>query len=153
MTRARRKLWERSIYIEFLRCRACDRRIGQKRLFYNYFDWSPRCPCCGTADLERRTKADRVDRLLCNPFRLLQRLAGGAIYHCEVCRVQFHDLRQPLATVASPAVSGPVPANRAKIGRYGVNGRIIDRLQPPKSRLKRTGPKQADSRWMPAVRK
>ncbi len=91
--RTRRKLWERAVYTVLVRCRTCDRRTGQKRLFYNYFSRDTRCPCCGGAVLERRVKADRVDRQLRNPFRLAQRLLGGTLFHCEFCRVQFYDLR------------------------------------------------------------
>jgi len=93
MKRIRRKLWERAVYTVLVRCRNCDRRIGQKHLVYNYFSPSTRCPCCGGADLERRQKPDRVDRLLGNPYRLAQRLLGGGLFHCELCRVQFYDLR------------------------------------------------------------
>ncbi len=93
MLRARRNLWERAVYGVLVRCRTCDRRIGQKHLFYNYFKWTTRCPCCGGAVLEKRVKADKVDRLLWNPYRLAQRLLGGGLFHCELCRVQFYDLR------------------------------------------------------------
>jgi hypothetical protein len=56
-----------------------------------------RCPHCGTHRLRRLTIPDRIDRLQRGPFRLALRLAGAALYHCRVCRLQFHDWRKMAA--------------------------------------------------------
>jgi hypothetical protein len=51
------------------------------------------CPKCGTPQLERLRKRDRIDPLYLNPLSLVQALFGAHLYWCPFCRVQFYDLR------------------------------------------------------------
>jgi hypothetical protein len=53
------------------------------------------CPKCGTPQLDRLRKRDKIDPLYLNPLSLVQRLLGANIYWCPFCRVQFYDLRPP----------------------------------------------------------
>lgn len=62
---------------------------------------------------EAYTRPDRVDRLLVNPFRILQRVAGGTLFHCEPCRIQFHDLRRQISTASAKSDVCPEPISTA----------------------------------------
>jgi hypothetical protein len=44
-----------------------------------------------------RKKRDAVDTMNRNPFRTFQQFLGARLYHCEACRLQFYDLRGPVA--------------------------------------------------------
>jgi hypothetical protein len=51
------------------------------------------CPKCGTPQLERLRKRDKIDPLYLNPLSLVQGLFGARIYWCPFCRLQFYDIR------------------------------------------------------------
>jgi hypothetical protein len=69
-----------------------------------------RCPKCGGVDLRRRSERDRIDRLLKNPFRIAQMLVGASLYHCQLCRIQFHDVRPRKRATESPTELPMQPA-------------------------------------------
>ena len=71
------------------------------------FSLVARCPKCSGTQLRIRRQRDGVDRILKNPFRLLQMILGGNLYHCEFCRIQFYDVRPPRAD-SKPAAAAMV---------------------------------------------
>jgi hypothetical protein len=52
-----------------------------------------RCPKCGNIQLRVFKQRDYVEDFSHNPLRLIQRLFGARLYYCELCRLQFYDLR------------------------------------------------------------
>jgi cytoskeletal protein CcmA (bactofilin family) len=52
---------------------------------------SVRCPVCGTDRLSVSSERDSVDSLFQTPGRVVKRLLGAPLYHCQVCRIQFYD--------------------------------------------------------------
>jgi hypothetical protein len=75
------------------KCRSCETRVGAKRNFFDYFGGHAKCPGCGTEDLKKRNKPDKIDKLIKHPVSVLQSVTGGYLYHCAFCRIQFYDLR------------------------------------------------------------
>ena len=93
LTRSRRNISEKLYYSLVFKCRSCGLRVGEKHNFLNYFARHTRCPRCGTAEVEKRTTRDRIDKVLKTPISLVQAMLGGTLYHCVFCRIQFYDLR------------------------------------------------------------
>jgi hypothetical protein len=87
-------LWEKPIYSVIFTCRGCESRVGAKRNFFDYFGGHAKCPRCGTEDLKKRSKPDKIDKLIKTPISMLQSFAGGYLYHCGFCRIQFYDRRR-----------------------------------------------------------
>ena len=94
LVRAHRTIFEKMFYSRAFACRDCHHRAGGERRFAYYLSVSCKCPQCHTIDLDRRFKADKIDRVVRNPVSLLQAVLGGRLYHCHHCRLQFYDLRR-----------------------------------------------------------
>jgi len=90
LTRVARGPFQRMAYRRIYACPCGRSRIAEPRPLYSLV---ARCPKCSRTVLRRRHERDRIDPILRNPFRLLQMLLGGNLYHCQSCRLQFHDLR------------------------------------------------------------
>lgn len=77
-----------------------------------------RCPNCGTARLSKLKERDGIDPMQSGFLNLLERWAGGKLYHCCFCRIQFYDRRtlaprtpsdaQPEEAAAAAAAPGAV---------------------------------------------
>ena len=78
----------------YRRVYACGCRRTRSRVPRPLFSTVVRCPYCSGTDLRPRSERDMIDRMLRNPFRLVHLLLGGELYHCEFCRIQFHDVRR-----------------------------------------------------------
>ena len=104
-------------------CRECHEINTAPRRYRLHLGEFCRCPRCGTFRVVRLKKRDKIDGMEGGFLHLLERLAGGQIYHCRFCRLQFHDRRKlaperkPLdngggagaASGASPREEGTVP--------------------------------------------
>lgn len=86
--RVTRNWVERLLYTRVWACPCDETWWGETR-----FSTVVRCPNCHRTDLRRRHERDRIDRMLRNPLRYMQRFLGGSLYHCQFCRIQFYDLR------------------------------------------------------------
>jgi len=75
-------------------CERCDIRFHVRKRFFSIFGRYAECPECGTRDLSRPIKRDRIDRMTRNPGRLVLAIAGCSLYHCRFCRFQFRDWRK-----------------------------------------------------------
>jgi len=78
-------------------CRDCHQEQPVPRRFRYHFGPHSRCPQCGTYRLTRLGSRDRIDPMFAGPLNLFERLAGGRLYHCCYCRIQFYDRRPLLA--------------------------------------------------------
>jgi hypothetical protein len=108
LIRTPRTVLEKLFYSRAFICKACHHRAGCERRFAYYLSFSCKCPQCHTIDLERRLKADKIDRVARNPASLLQAMLGGRLYHCHHCRFQFYDLRRlPRAGLKKKAANLP----------------------------------------------
>jgi len=60
-------------------------------------------PGCGTFRVTRLKAPDKIDRLDTGLLNYLEQLAGGRLFHCRYCRVQFHDRRILASEDKTPA--------------------------------------------------
>jgi len=92
--RVRRTKWERLTSAIVYQCPDCQRKTKIPKFPGLYiFSLRRTCPKCGTPQLERLRKRDRIDPLYHNPLSLIQALFGASIFWCPFCRLQFYDLR------------------------------------------------------------
>jgi hypothetical protein len=94
LKRIHRTFAERIAYLAIYECRDCHEINHAPRRFRLHFGEFCRCPRCGTFRVVRLKKRDRIDPMDRGFLHLLERMAGGQIYHCRYCRVQFYDRRQ-----------------------------------------------------------
>jgi len=78
-------------------CQQCHTRKPEPRWYALYLGDFPRCPRCGTYRLTRLTKRDKIDKMQKGPLNFALFLWGADLYHCRYCRVQFYDMRKPVA--------------------------------------------------------
>ena len=96
--RVHRTATERLLFETALQCRNCRRRV--RRLYPGFLAWlqytfsfRTHCPKCGSADVVRRSKRDKVEGSVYNPLAVICRLTGAPLRYCESCRVQYNDWR------------------------------------------------------------
>jgi hypothetical protein len=53
------------------------------------------CIRCGTADVHRLSKRDRIDSVSNSLASWLMRLSGAPLNKCPSCRLQYYDWRRP----------------------------------------------------------
>ena len=111
MRRVHRTFLERFRYMAIYECRQCEREVLIPRRYTYHFGDACRCPKCGTFRVVKLKAPDKIDPVNGGFLGLLERLAGGSLYHCCFCRVQFFD-RRPLDPNASrtAAHAGVSPA-------------------------------------------
>jgi hypothetical protein len=69
------------------------------------FHLGARCQChrCGTFRVTRLKTPDKIDPMERGFLNTAEKWAGGTLYHCKFCRIQFWDRRSyvPLATASA----------------------------------------------------
>jgi len=84
---------EHFVYMAIFECSRCDTEEVVPRRFTYHFGPSARCPQCGSYRPTKLLERDKIDKMQFGLMNLAERLAGGRIYHCCFCRVQFYDRR------------------------------------------------------------
>ncbi len=62
----------------------------------------------------RLKEPDRIDPFQTGFLNLLERMAGGRLFHCRFCRVQFYDRRPLSAPLSRPEEAYEEPKPVAK---------------------------------------
>lgn len=93
LRRSHRKLVERLLFAEAFRCQQCKSRTRIRSWELKYAHYV-KCPRCHSVDLTCLKRRDSIDRMQPGFLNFLNKLAGGKLYHCWFCRLQFYDLRQ-----------------------------------------------------------
>jgi hypothetical protein len=93
LVRVKRGRWERVAYSVVYQCPTCQRKTKIPKYPALYFSLRRCCPKCGTPQLERLRKRDKIDPLYLNPVSLVQVLLGASLWWCPFCRLQFYDIR------------------------------------------------------------
>jgi hypothetical protein len=108
LRRVHRTFLERFSCMAIYACRDCKHEESVPRMYRYHMGPGCRCPRCGTYRVVRLRQRDRIDPMETGLLNLFERLAGGKLYHCRFCRVQFYD-RRPLASELEPAAAGDQP--------------------------------------------
>ena len=100
LTRTHRTLVQKLLYADIFRCTKCNRRVYRSHWGPSMtlaFALSPHSHCirCGTTDVRRLKKRDRVDSVSRHPVSVLLALTGAPFNRCAGCRLQYHDWRRP----------------------------------------------------------
>lgn len=108
LVRTHRRRFQKIAYTAVFRCRKCDYQVGKFHpwLIANYrflFSRYTRCIRCGTEQVYRASKRDRVDYVSSHPLSMLLHLTGAPLNKCPGCRLQYYDWRRPRLT--APAES------------------------------------------------
>ena len=112
MKRVHRTFWERFSYLAVYQCRNCHEERGVPRRFRYHLGPVCRCPQCGTTRLKKLRDYDPIDPMATGLYNLLERLAGGELYHCCFCRIQFYDRRSLWSRIAQENHAEPEEADQ-----------------------------------------
>jgi len=93
MRRVHRTLLERLSYLAIYQCKECQAEDNMPRRYRLHLGKQPRCPKCGTFRISRLKEPDHIDPYHTGFLNLLERMAGGRLFHCRFCRIQFWDRR------------------------------------------------------------
>ncbi|MEP7305872.1 MAG: hypothetical protein ABJA98_10165 [Acidobacteriota bacterium] len=104
--RTHRTLAQKLLYSDVFRCRKCGRRLKRSRLRSGgiltfAFSRYSHCIRCGTPNVHRMKKRDRIDSMSRHPLSLLLRLTGAPLNRCYSCRLQYRDWRRPATEAAT----------------------------------------------------
>jgi hypothetical protein len=95
MKRVRRTLLQRLQYLAIYQCKDCKEEESVPRRFRLHLGSDCCCPKCATQKLTKLRERDHIDPMMGGLLNLVERLAGGKLYHCRFCRIQFYDRRNP----------------------------------------------------------
>jgi hypothetical protein len=98
--RTRRTRLQKLVYSGTFGCTLCEHRVKYLHPFIDYtltfvFSRHTRCIRCGTPNVIRLAKRDRIDSMSKSLASLLQRLTGAPLVKCPGCRLQYYDWRAP----------------------------------------------------------
>jgi hypothetical protein len=105
MKRVHRTFVERFSYMAIWACPGCEVEEFSPRHYTYHFGESARCPRCGSFRPVKLRERDKIDKMQWGVLNLLERMAGGGLYHCCFCRLQFYDRRR----LAERGKSGMAP--------------------------------------------
>ena len=106
LKRVHRTFLERFSYLAIYECRDCENEEFVPRRYTYHLGEQVRCPGCGTYRVTRLRALDKIDKMAAGPLNILERLAGGSLYHCCFCRIQFYDRRKMAPRVNVQPVPG-----------------------------------------------
>jgi uncharacterized protein with PIN domain len=106
LTRTHRTAVQKLFYADVLRCTKCGNRLKRRHPFLNtsrafFFSRRSHCIRCGTPNVDRLKKRDRIDSVSRHPASMLLALTGAPFNRCTSCRLQYHDWRRPGRKAAS----------------------------------------------------
>src|SRR5689334_18709681 len=110
MRRVHRTFLERFRFMAIYECQNCDLEESVPRRYTYHFGENSRCPNCGTYRVTKLKERDKIDRMHTGFFNLMERLAGGQLFHCRYCRLQFFDRRSKLEQQAVAAMAAEAAA-------------------------------------------
>jgi hypothetical protein len=102
LLRVRRTLFEKLLHSDMYACSGCRKRVGALRPSLIFLlSKHARCILCGSSEVARLAKADKVDSFTTDVLGLAQRLVGAPVCRCSPCRVQFYDWRRVRSSSSS----------------------------------------------------
>ena len=102
LVRIHRGYFRKIVYSALFRCRRCGLRTGEfhsglSSNFQFVFSRNTRCVRCGTYDVRRGSRRDRIDGVSGHPLSLLQHILAAPLNKCPACRLQYYDWRRQAA--------------------------------------------------------
>ena len=99
--RTHRTVLQKLVYSDIFRCTKCGRRVSLVRSAQSVtltflLSRQSHCIRCGTTNVQRLKKRDRIDSVSHHPVSLLLALTGAPFNRCTRCRLQYHDWRRPV---------------------------------------------------------
>ncbi len=131
--RVRRTFLDRLQYMAVYVCRDCHAILPVPRRYRRHFGRDVCCPICGTVRVAKLRGRDPIDPMAGGFLNFLEKLAGGRLFHCRFCRVQFYDRRNlaPLAASERPLCAGGVgPARMSEEAAIDPDGLAGDKVTP-----------------------
>jgi len=121
LRRVHRSFVEKLVYAGMYECGQCHTRKPEPRWYALFLGDYPRCSRCGTYRLTRLSTRDKIDPMEKGMVNFVQFLWGADLYHCRYCRVQFYDVRKPVAPEVGERASAvaPVAASAAAAAQRG----------------------------------
>jgi hypothetical protein len=116
--RIHRSISERIRYLAIYQCRQCHDLSTMPRRFRFHLGDRPRCPKCGTYRISKLKSPDTIDSFQTGFLNAMERMAGGGIYHCKFCRLQFYDRRKSAAERAAGKARKEVEEPEKKKGKH-----------------------------------
>jgi DNA-directed RNA polymerase subunit RPC12/RpoP len=117
LRRVHRTFLERFGYLAIYECKQCGMEEFYPRRYRLHFGPAARCPKCGTYRIVRLKAPDKIDSRYHGILNLFERMAGGHLYHCRFCRIQFYDRRKLAADEAKPNAAAPAGAETPQDAR------------------------------------
>ena len=115
LKRVHRTFLERFSYLAIYKCRECENEEFVPRRYTFRLGGNARCPRCGTLRITKLRGLDKIDPMIPGMLNRLEKLAGGTLYHCSFCRLQFYDRRKMAPrTTLEPIQPEPAPAGAAE---------------------------------------
>src|SRR5689334_5419450 len=96
LQRVHRTFVEYFLYTAVYECEKCQTEEFVPRRYTFHLGPNARCPQCGSNRPSKLRERDQIDRMDFGLLNLAERVAGGSLFHCCFCRLQFYD-RRPLA--------------------------------------------------------
>jgi uncharacterized protein with PIN domain len=98
LERTPRSLVGRALFRKVQLCKKCGYRLREWRVPFEaaltfMLSRYSRCIQCGSYKVRRLTGRDEIDRVSVHPLSMLVGLTLAPFYHCNPCRLQYHDWR------------------------------------------------------------
>ena len=98
LDRTPRPLVGRALFRKVLRCPKCGYRQREWRVPFEstltfVLSRYSRCVQCGSYKVRRLNGRDQIDRVSVHPLSMLLALTMAPFYHCNPCRLQYHEWR------------------------------------------------------------
>jgi len=94
LKRVHRTFLERFSYLAIYECRDCENEEFVPRAYTYHFGENARCPKCGTYRVTKLRGPDKIDKMMPGLLNRVEKMAGGVLFHCCFCRIQFFDRRK-----------------------------------------------------------
>lgn len=94
LKRVHRTFFERFSYLAIYECRDCENEEFIPRRYTYHFGENARCPKCGTYRVTKLRSLDKIDKMMPGLLNRVEKIAGGSLFHCCFCRIQFYDRRK-----------------------------------------------------------
>src|ERR1700681_625462 len=95
LMRSHRTPAKKLLYADVLRCTKCGNRMKRLHSIVDasvsfFFSRYSHCIRCGTPDVDRLKKQDRIDSVSRHPASFLLALTGAPLNRCSSCRLQYN---------------------------------------------------------------